>query len=164
MMIRAEAPSDIGCIENITKAAFANAEHSDHNEHLIISLLRNTKALTISMVAEQDHEILGHVAVSPVTFSDYSNGWYGLGPVAVHPDHQQQGIGTQLINAAIKSLRDMDANGCVVLGDPKYYSKFGFTGQHALDFPGVPAEYFQSITFKGSHPSGTVAYHPAFYA
>ena len=124
--IRSETPRDAAAIERLTAAAFRDAPHTSHTEHFIVSALRRTDRLSISLVAEDDGEIVGHVAISPVSISDGSDGWYGLGPISVAPERQRQGIGGRLMIQAMAALRRFDASGCVVLGDPDFYNRFGF--------------------------------------
>lgn len=164
IQIRSESPSDIDQIERVTVAAFKNAEHTDHTAQFIVRELRNQGALTVSLIAEDRGIVVGHVATSPVAISDGAEGWYGLGPISVLPAHQRSGIGTKLMYQALEDLRVLAASGCVVLGDPRYYSRFGFMAEASLTFPGVPQEYFQALLFKGPMPSGTVSYHEAFSA
>ncbi|MFX5839845.1 N-acetyltransferase, partial [Acinetobacter baumannii] len=82
-MIRFEIPEDVVRIHALTAAAFLNAPHTDHTEQFVVDALRSANALTISLVAEEGGEIVGHVAVSPVSISDGSSGWFGLGPISV---------------------------------------------------------------------------------
>ncbi|WP_312904855.1 GNAT family N-acetyltransferase [Stutzerimonas nitrititolerans] len=162
--IRDELPADLAAIEAVTIEAFGTAEHSSGTEQFIVRALRDSGQLAVSLVAEEDGRILGHVAVSPVTISTGSPGWYGLGPVSVVPGRQGKGIGTMLITRALAELRASGAVGCVVLGEPGYYSRFGFKVEPRLVLPGVPAEYFQAIVFNGTFSAGEVAYHASFEA
>ena len=163
MRVRPEQPADIPAITAVTIAAFALAEHAGHNEHLIVDALRRSGQLAVSLVAEDDAGVLiGHVALSPVAVSDGARDWYGLGPISVVPVRQGRGVGTLLMQAALKTLRRLDAAGCVLVGDPGYYVRFGFRNEPALVYPGLPAKYFQAIAFKGEVPRGTVAYHESF--
>jgi putative acetyltransferase len=162
--IRAEQPTDCEVIDAVTAAAFLNAPYSDHTEQFIVKGLREAGALSISLVAERDGTVVGHVAVSPVTIADGSTGWFGLGPISVLPEYQGRGIGSQLMEAALDVLRHMGAAGCVVLGEPAYYGRFGFRLEPKLKFPAAPAEYFQAISFGSPVPCGIVAYHRAFGA
>jgi putative acetyltransferase len=164
MRIRKEGPSDTAAIEAATIAAFQNAAHTNHAEQFIVGALRNSGQLTVSLVAEDNDSIIGHVAVSPVVISSGAEGWYGLGPISVAPEHQGQGVGVQLMEHALAELRTLGASGCVVLGEPGYYSRFGFNAEPSLVLPGVPAEYFQAVLFNGSLPLGTVSYHDSFAA
>lgn len=164
ILIRKEQTSDIPAIHKVTQAAFANAPHTDHTEHFIVNALRQAQALSLSLVAEENQQVIGHVALSAVRISDGSANWYGLAPVSVAPSHQGKGIGTQLINAAITELKSWEANGCVLLGDPHYYQRFGFAAHQRLVLQGVPPEYFQALLLNGELPQGEVAYHVAFSA
>lgn len=162
MEIRFEQPEDVNAIRTLTTAAFQNAPHSSHNEAAITDALRNAGALTISLVAVDNAEIVGHVAFSPVTISGEQNGWFGLGPVSVHPDRQRQGIGQILIRTGLQHLRSISAQGCVVLGDPVYYSRFGFVSDSNLRYGNIPPEYFQRLAFTNAVPAGEVSYHAGF--
>ncbi|MGK3629806.1 GNAT family N-acetyltransferase, partial [Acinetobacter sp. A11] len=86
IIIRDEQAEDIEAIEKLTKAAFQNAEHTSHTEHFIVNSLRDHGQLTISLVAIEDESIIGHIAISPVEISSGEIGWYGLGPISVHPN------------------------------------------------------------------------------
>ena len=162
MAIRCELPGDADAISSVITAAFREAEHSGGNEARIVDMLREAKALAVSLVATQNNEVVGHVAFSPVTIDGRSDGWFGLGPVAVMPGRQRKRFGTALIEAGLATLRDRGSRGCVVLGDPAYYGRFGFAADPDLCLAGVPAEYFQRISFEGGRPVGEVEYHPAF--
>lgn len=162
--IRDERPSDVDAIHALTAAAFLNAPHTSHTEQFIVDALRRDGVLTISLVTEDAGALVGHVAISPVTIADGTAGWYGLGPISVAPERQRCGIGTKLMNAALQTLRSHGARGCVVLGDPAYYARFGFAADPALVLPGVRPENFQAIRFDASRPSGVVTYHSAFDA
>jgi putative acetyltransferase len=161
-LIRPERADDTVAIAALVAVAFKGVRYSDGSEPAIVERLRRAGALAVSLVAEQGWDILGHVAFSPVTISDGTEGWFGLGPVAVTPGLQKQGIGAALIEAGLHQLRDMGATGCVVLGDPGYYFRFGFAHDPALAYPGPPAAYFQRLRFEGPMPAGIVSYHPAF--
>ena len=164
MIIREENLNDIALIEAITIEAFLNAPHTDHTEQFIVRELRIAKALSISLVAEENGLIIGHVAVSPVSISDGTTNWFGLGPISVQPQYQSKGVGTKLMCAAIEKLKDISAAGCVLLGDPNYYKRFGFEPESSLVLADVPAEYFQALSFVNLIPSGQVNYHKAFNA
>ena len=146
----------------VITSAFLEAEHSDRNEAKIVERLRDAAALTVSLVATDVDRIIGHVAFSPVTVDGRSDGWFGLGPVAVVPDRQGHGIGSALIEAGLDQLRVRGSRGCVVLGEPAYYGRFGFVHDANLSLAGVPAEYFQSLLFNEQPCAGLVEYHPAF--
>lgn len=164
IIVRDEEITDIEAIEKLTKAAFQNAEHSSHTEHFIVNSLRTQGQLTISLVAIEDGTIIGHIAISPVEMSSGEIGWYGLGPISVHPDKQGCGIGSLLMNKSLQKLKQLGAQGCVLLGEPSYYSRFGFKNYPELILPNVPSEYFQAVTFSGNIPKANVKYHEAFNA
>ena len=163
MNIRPERIEDIDAIRTLTETAFKTAPHADGTEHLIIDRLRAAGALTLSLVAEADGAIVGHVAFSPVAVSDGSEGWYGLGPISVDPARQGEGIGGKLIRDGLERLKALGATGCVLLGDPAYYGRFGFAADPKLVLDGVPPEYFMRVAFSPVYGAGTVSYHPGFY-
>ncbi|HEV7305160.1 N-acetyltransferase [Ensifer sp.] len=162
MYVRHERPGDETAIGQVTAAAFEGHPHSDQSEPLIIERLRAAGALSVSLVAEKDEAIVGHIAFSPVTLVPAETGWFGLGPVSVLPDLQSQGIGRLLIREGLEWLRAEGASGCVVVGDPALYQKFGFRNESALEFPGCAPQYFMALALSGAMATGTVAYHPAF--
>ncbi len=164
MIIRKETQADIEVITEITKLAFENHPYSRNTEQFIINALRADNALTISLVAEIDGKLVGHIAFSPVTFSDGSKNWYGLGPISIRPACQKQGIGTKLVNEGLNLLKDLGAEGCVLVGDPKYYIRFGFKSPNELKHEGVPQENFLALPFCNRIPKGTVQFHRAFSA
>lgn len=160
--IRPEAPDDYRTIDSILQAAFAGEPHSQQNEGAMVRALRRDGALSLALVAEVEGEVVGHAAVSPVRIEGRATDWYGLGPLAVLPKHQRHGLGAALVTRALEKLRSRGAAGWVVLGDPAYYSRFGFAPATSLVLPGVPAEYFQAMLITGeAMPCGVVSYHPA---
>ncbi len=163
-LIRKEKSSDIEAIWNVTVATFKNHPISDNTEQFIINELRKASVLTISLVAELNGQVVGHIAFSPVTISDGSQNWYGLGPVSVLPEFQNQGIGKSLILEGLSQLKNLDAEGCVLVGDPRYYERFGFRNIPGLIFEGVPQEVFLTLPFYEKIPRGVVTYHEAFSA
>lgn len=160
--MRSERPSDLPAIEALIAAAFREAPHASHTEQFIVNALRQAGQLSISLVATEQENIVGHVSVSPVSVSDGSRGWYGLGPLSVAPAYQGRKIGSRLVEQALLKLRGLRACGCVVLGEPGYYRRFGFEPVPTLTFPGVGPEYFQAIAFETGVPAGIVSYHEAF--
>ena len=107
IIIRNETEADIAAIVALTEAAFASLTISRHTEQFIIAALRAAKALTVSLVAE----------------ADGAAGWYGLGPVAVLPERQHQGIGSALIREGLARLHALHAKGCCLAGHPEYYTR-----------------------------------------
>jgi len=126
--------------------------------------LRAAEALAVSLIAELDGKVIGHIAFSPVTISDGTFNWYGSGPVSVLPAYHKQGIGTDLIQEGLFRLKNMNAAGCCVVGHPEYYGKFGFETPSSLVSEGVPPEVLFALSFDGHNPEGTVVFHEAFKA
>jgi putative acetyltransferase len=164
ILIRSETDADVSAITEVTVAAFNTLEISNHTEQFIIEALRAAKALTVSLVAELDGRVVGHIAFSPVTISDGTRNWYGLGPVSVLPAYQRRGIGTALIREGLSRLQDVNAQGCCLVGHPDYYRKFGFKNLSGLVYEGVPQEVFFALSFDRNTPQGTVTFHEAFKA
>ncbi|MCP4609571.1 MAG: N-acetyltransferase [Planctomycetes bacterium] len=164
IVIRNETDADVRAITEVTAAAFKSLEVSNQTEQFIIAALRAAKALVLSLVAEIDGRVIGHVAFSPVTISDGSRNWYGLGPVSVLPEYQRQGIGKALIQEGLSRLKDMKAEGCCLVGHPDYYRKFGFSNMSGLTVEGVPEEVFFALSLDGHTPQGTVTFHESFKA
>lgn len=162
IVIRDESNADIDTITEVTIAAFKTLEISNHTEQFIIEGLRAAQALTVSLVAEMDGRVIGHIAFSPVTISDDTRNWYGLGPVSVLPEYQRKGIGTSLIHEGLSRLKDLDAQGCCVVGHPDYYKKLGFKNVPDLVVEGVPPEAFFALSFDDYYPKGTVTFHESF--
>ncbi len=106
MIIRNETASDREPLAAVTIAAFRDHPFSNRTEQFIINALREANALGISLVAEVEGRVVGHIAFSPVTISDGSSGWFGLGPVSVLPEFQGKGIGKSLVNKGLAMLKD----------------------------------------------------------
>jgi putative acetyltransferase len=164
MIIHNEVESDIKAIAEVTQIAFATCPYGDHTEQFIINALRVAGALTVSLVAEIDRNVVGHVAFSPVTISDGNPHWYGLGPVSVLPAHQRQGIGTAHIREGLSRLKARGGKGCVLVGELAYYQRFGFRNLPALTLEGVSPQYFLALPFEDPAPTGVVVFHTAFSA
>ncbi|MDY0297459.1 MAG: N-acetyltransferase [Acidobacteriota bacterium] len=162
IIIRDEKESDASIIKGITVAAFADMEISDHTEQFVITALRSAGALSMSLVAEVDGRVVGHIAFSPVEISDGTRDWYGLGPVSVRPEYQRRGIGKALIREGLARLKSMGARGCCLVGHADYYPRFGFENVPGMVVAGVPAEAFFALSFDGNMPRGDVCFHEAF--
>lgn len=160
--IRAEEARDIPAIHALVESVFEPVEYSSGNEPRIVDALRASGALTISLVAEEAGQIVGHVALSPVRIDGQVGPWLGLGPVAVRPDRQRQGIGAEILNAGLARARALNAASCVVFGEPAYYGRFGFEHRPDLHYASPLPEYFQVLDFGPERPTGAVTYHEAF--
>lgn len=164
IVIRDETPDDIADIADVTIAAFATLAISRHTEQFIVEALRSAQALTLSLVAEVDGHVVGHIAFSPVTLSDGTQDWYGLGPLSVLPQYQRQGIGKALVQTGLSRLKALNAKGCCLVGHPEYYRQLGFENVAGLICEGVPPEVFFVLAFDDQLPQGTVTFHQAFQA
>lgn len=164
LLIRSDQAGDIEAITQVTYDAFLG-KFSDHpTEHLIVNALREADMLTLSLVAEIDGNVVGHVAFSPVTINETFMDWYGLGPISVAPAFQKQGIGSKMIVDGLAKLRDLGAKGCVLEGSPAYYSRFGFKPKAGLTYHAAPAlEFFMALPFYDDIPTGQGEFHKAFY-
>ncbi len=167
LQIRAETPADRAAIYNLTQAAFEGQPYADGDEQDVIDRLRDRDALTLSLVALQGQTIVGQVTFSPAQHDDGSGPWFALGPVAVWPQHQGQGIGGALIRAGLEDLRTRGALGCILTGNPAYYERFGFAPAGAHAPANEPAEYFMIKPLAASSiaatPISRFTFHPAFY-
>jgi len=161
MIVRQEKREDIIAILELIKEAFKPMPHSNGSEASIVDQLRIDGDLPISLVAEYEDQILGHIAFSPVTLNGKA-GWYGLGPVSVMPNRQKQGIGSQLINEGLKRIEQQGALGCVLIGNPAYYERFGFQSDGKLEYRDTPLAYVQWLSFGKEEASGVLKYAPAF--
>jgi putative acetyltransferase len=164
LVIRCETDADVDAIREVTVAAFKTLAISNHTEQFIIEALRAAGSLTVSLVAELDGWVVGHVAFSPVAISDGTRNWYGVGPLSVRPEHQRQGIGKALMEEGLARQKGLGAQGCCLVGHPDYYRKFGFENTPGLAIEGVPPEFFLALSFDGHMPQGSVTFHAAFAA
>ncbi len=164
VLIRSETIADVNAITEVTVAAFKTLAISNQTEQFIIAALRDAKALPVSLVAEVNGRVVGHIAFSPVTISDGCPNWYGLGPVSVLPECQREGIGSALIQEGISRLKDLGAEGCCLVGHPEYYRRFGFQNAPGLVYEGVPEEVFFALSLDGQIPQGIVEFFVGFTA
>lgn len=162
--VRPERAGDEAAIAALTTAAFAEKAYASGNEAAMIERLRERGELTISLVAvNMDDAVIGHAAFSPLTISDGTEGWYGLGPISVIPLRQRAGIGSMLVEAGVAELRRIGAKGCTVFGQKELYERFGFENDPELYLVGGPPQHFLRLVLEGDAPRGEVKYSPAFY-
>ncbi len=163
MLLRAEQPGDEKPIFAVNAAAFATDA-----EARLVDMLRSDGDLFFSHVVEEKDQIIGHIALSPmdVTANDQPIKALGLGPVAVTPKRQHDGIGSQLVRAAINWAKTQDWQLIILLGNPHYYSRFGFSVADAEPFVSPFAgPYFQALWLDETAQkpqSGRAEYAPAF--
>jgi putative acetyltransferase len=161
--IRSEIPNDVCVISQLTKRAFADKSFSDGDEQDMIEALRDCGALTISLVAVLNDQIVGHVAFSPAIARDGSEGWFALGPIAVEPPLQRRGIGGALIREGVNRLAALGSRGCILIGDTRYYPRHGFIPRPDLCPDGEPAEAYMILPLNGYLPNTSVAFHSIFH-
>lgn len=146
----------------LTKVAFETMPFSAGDEQDLIDALRKDGALALSLIAERGDEIIGYIAFSRVEIDGRPSTWFDLGPISVRPDLQSLGVGSALILEGLSRIRSMGAEGCVLLGYPSYYGRFGFAHDPDLTYEGEANVNFQQLTLAGTTPKGAVSYHPAF--
>ena len=158
--IRNERAADIEQVRSILRATFPTEAESK-----LVDTLRAKNKATISLVAADGEDVLGHILFSPVSTTPPSDArGVGLAPVAVRPDVQSQGIGSLLIREGLRLSRELGFDYCVVLGDPYYYQRFGF--EKASRF-GIRNEYgvdeeFMIARFSDPIVPGVVQYASEF--
>ncbi len=163
MIIRNETSADIDPIYQLTKAAFEGRPYAAGDEQDVVNRLRTKDALTLSLVLEIEARVVGHIAFSPAMNSDDSGPWMALGPVSILPIHQRQGLGSELITEGLRIIEGEGAVGCILTGNPEYYSRFGFEPAPEYSPVSEPSEYFQIKRFSSLVPQGHFSFDPAFY-
>ena len=162
ILIRPERLEDYDAIYDVTKRAFAPMPYADGDEQELIGRFRDAGVLALSLVAEKDGKVVGQITFTPAFAADGSTGWFALGPVSAEPGLKHQGIGSQLIQAGIAWLKEQNAAGCILIGNPAYYSRFGFLPFPDLTPPGMPSEYYQILPLGIAEPGTVVGFHPLF--
>lgn len=165
--IRQERTEDYDAVYELVKAAFATAEHSDGNEQdLIVELRRSENFIPeLSLVAEKDGKVVGHVMFTKIMVGDSEE--IALAPLAVHPDHQGNGIGGTLVEEGHKIAKEMGYHCSIVLGSDKYYPQFGYekTAQYGIRAPFEVDEHNYMVKWLGEPDDkikGVVEYAKAF--
>lgn len=165
LTIRRETSEDIAAIRYVNEQAFGQSEEAE-----LVEKLRNRSVLTLSLVAVQKNEIVGHIAFSPVVIESECSSFEAttLAPIAVLPAYQRQGIGGQLVRAGLKECRNLGHEIIVVLGHPTYYPRFGFMPAKPkgiiCEFE-VPAEAFMVLELREgalAGRGGIVKFQPEF--
>lgn len=163
MIIRREQPSDVAAIDALTSRAFAPMAFSSGTEAAIIMALREAGDLALSLVAEDQSRIIGHVAFSPITIGETDgDGWFGLGPISVEPSRQRSGIGRALVQAGLDALLQDGANGVALIGNPAIYRRYGFESDGRLTYKDLATRLVQRIVFAGAPPVGELRFAHAF--
>ncbi len=164
MLIRNEEPKDYPAVHRINSSAFTTPAEA----HLV-DVLRKEAYPTISLIAEENGEPVGHIMFSPVTLSgDADRLIMGLGPMAVVPEQQRKRIGSTLVRIGLEKCKQLGYGAVVVLGHPWFYPRFGFLPSLRFGIDSeydVPEEIFMVIELEPGYlqgASGTIRYHPAF--
>jgi putative acetyltransferase len=160
--VHPETAREVDEIRDINIDAFRDHPISQQTEHLIVEALRDSGALEVSLVAVSGGRAVGHIAFSKAAVGDSESGWFLLGPVAVLADLQGRGIGSALVESGLEELRARHASGCVLVGDPRFYSRFGFGTFPDLDYEGVPHEFVLGLPFTTAAPCGSIVANQAF--
>ncbi|MFC1917093.1 GNAT family N-acetyltransferase [Chloroflexota bacterium] len=163
--IRPETPGDIALISSVNDEAFGQKQEGE-----LIVKLRNRGVLTVSLVAVQDDEIIGHIAFSPVKVASKRAIFQAvsLAPMAVLPAYQREGIGSQLVTAGLEECRCLQHEIVFVVGHPDYYPRFGFVPARSegidCEFE-VPDEAWLVLELRQGALAGrrgTVKFRPEF--
>ena len=161
--IRLEIETDMDMIRDVTEVAFRGRPYADGDEQDVIDRLRAVGALTLSLVAIYDGELVGQVTFSPATNDDGSQPWFALGPVSVTPGHQGKGVGASLIEHGLSKISELGALGCILTGNPLYYRRFGFELAPANTPSKESADFFMLKLLGDKTPVGRFTFHDAFY-
>ncbi|POR00847.1 hypothetical protein AU468_09370 [Alkalispirochaeta sphaeroplastigenens] len=164
MIIRDEREDDIGAVRVINEAAFGSSAEAD-----LVDTLRSQVRPVISLVAEEDSRVIGHIFFSPVILDTRQDlKLMGLAPMAVMPGHQRGGVGSALVAQGLEECGDRGAGAVTVLGHPAYYPRFGFLPSMRFgirsEYP-VPDEVFMIKELIPNYLHdyrGTIRYHQAF--
>ena len=161
--VRPEAEGDAARIGAVVSAAFADAPHADGDEAALVERLRAGGDLALSLVAEDEEGMIGHIGFSPLTVGGESNGWMQLAPLAVVTHWRGEGVARSLIVRGIAELRERGAQGIGVLGEPALYEKFGFGPASGMILPADQQPFYRALALDGDLPRGEVRYADAFY-
>jgi putative acetyltransferase len=165
-IIRPEQPDDVDGVRHVNRSAFETAL-----EATLVDALRQRASPIVSLVAVSNETVVGHILFSPVTHSsDAALRIMGLAPMAVVPERQRQGIGSELVRAGLDECRKLDVDAVIVLGHAEYYPRFGFVPASRFGLSSeydVPDEVFMVLELKagvlrGQEKRGRLCYHAAF--
>ncbi len=164
LVIRPEEPKDYAAVHIVNATAFETPAEAN-----LVEVLRKEAHSYLSIVADEDGEIVGHIMFSPVTLAGHTDlKIMGLGPVAVVPEKQGKGIGSALVNARLERCKQLDYGAVVVLGHKGYYPRFGFTPSVGYSIGceyDVPPEVFMLVELVPGYlqgAKGIIQYHAAF--
>ncbi len=164
MLIRKEDSNDYAAVHAVNAAAFETQAEAN-----LVDILRKDAQPIVSLVAEEDGVIVGHILFSPVLLSGFPDlKIMGLGPMAVAPKFQRKGIGSALTETGLELCKRLGYGAIIVLGHPGYYPRFGFRPSVLYDITceyDVPEDVFMVVELQPGYlegSSGVIKYHPAF--
>ena len=164
MLIRKEDPNDYAAVHTVNAAAFETQAEAN-----LVDILRKDAQPIVSLVAEEEGVIVGHILFSPVLLSGFPDlKIMGLGPMAVAPKFQRKGIGSALTETGLELCKQLGHGAIIVLGHPGYYPRFGFRPSVLYDITceyDVPEDVFMVVELQSGYlegSSGVIKYHPAF--
>jgi putative acetyltransferase len=161
IVIRDERPGDLRAIQEVNRRAFEQEEEGN-----LVDALRFNDGVLLSLVATSGDRVVGHILYSPVVIAGVQGA--ALGPMAVLPDHQRQGIGSELVRAGNARMKDAGCPFILVVGHAEFYPRFGFTSARALGITcewDVPDNVFMVAVLDDmmtSRLSGRARYRPEF--
>ena len=164
VVVRDEGSEDHADIHEVTRLAFIGQPYSDGDEPELIDRLRAEGALTLSLVAMDGDVLVGQITFSPAGLTPENGPWYALGPVSVTPSRQGQGIGSRLIESGLGRIKAMSAMGCILTGNPDYYSRFGFVMAPEHCPENEPPEYCMLKLLQSEKPEGRFSFRQPFYS
>ena len=164
MLIRVEEPNDRASVYAVNASAFESSAEAD-----LVDALREQAWPIVSLVAEKNRNVVGHIMFSPVSLSGHPDlKAMGLAPMAVAPEHQRQGIGSALVRTGLEQCKQLGFVAVIVLGHAAYYTRFGFSPSSRFGIDSeyeVPEEVFMALELQTgalNGKTGTVKYHAAF--
>lgn len=169
IIIREETNKDFDEVYDVVRLAFENAEHTDHNEHNLVNKLRDSDEFIkeLSLVAERNGEIIGYTMFTKIKIGKHTS--LALAPLAVLPEYHGMGVGKKLVLEGHKIANDLGYSSVVILGDPNYYSRFGYEAASKWGIKApfeIPDENFMAVELIENglkNISGEVIYAKEFF-
>jgi len=160
-VLRQEDPADAGQVRDLLEASFPG-----YGEAVLVDRLRSDGDIDLSLVAEDEGVVIGYIAFSRLMVETGDRPPFhavSLAPLAVYPEYQQQGVATRLIREGHACLAAMGATLSVVLGEPGYYARFGYSHKRAADFDSdYQSPFLMALSFGAAPFQGRLVYPAAF--
>ena len=164
MLVRNEQEKNWSAVHDLNTAAFETPAEAN-----LVNVLRQQARPVVSLVAEDNQKVIGHIMFSPVVLSGYPDLMImGLAPMAVAPEYQRGGIGSELVRVGLERCRQLGFGAVVVLGHPEFYPRFGFSPAAGFGISceyDIPEEAFMAVELQPRflrNASGRIKYHIAF--